>query len=295
LPSIQSKLFNIFLRLINKKKFLDKQLAGNKFYRFTRSTPTSIVFQNCFVYRFQINGRNVFNLQSKNKTGCNNHILYLHGGAYVQGFNKYHWQFLAWLVKATGCVIIAPDYPLAPEHTHKEAFEMVTTLYKHLLLTVNPDNLILMGDSSGGGFALALAQKLRNEQSVPPSQIILLSPWLDITLANPEISKIANNDPFLEAESLRKAGNLYAGNVAADHHLLSPIYGSLQGLGRISLFIGSNEILIADARKLKSIAEESGIEINYHEYTGMVHAWMFLNLPESKQAREQIVDIVKRS
>ncbi len=293
MASIQSKLFNIFLRLINKKKFLDKQLAGNKFYRFTRSTPTPIIFQNCFVRTFKIDGRNVFMLQPKNKTGCNQHILYLHGGAYVQGFNKYHWQFLAWLSKATGCVITAPDYPLAPEHTHKESFEMVTTLYKQLILTVNPEDLILMGDSSGGGFALALAQKLRKEQSVSSSQIILLSPWLDITLANPEISKLADKDSFLEAKSLRKAGNLYAGDVAADHHLLSPIYGSLQGLGRISLFIGSNEILIADARKLKSIAEESGIEINYHEYAGMVHAWMFLNLPESKQARKQIVNIVK--
>lgn len=185
-----------------------------------------------------------------------------------------------------------PDYPLAPEHTHRESFEMVTTLYKQLLSTVSADNLILMGDSSGGGFALALAQKLRDEQLIQPSQIVLLSPWLDITLTNPEITNIAGNDPFLEVEILRKAGNLYAGDVDAEHHLLSPINGPLEGLGRISLFIGSKEILIADARKLKAAAEAKGIKINYWVYEDMVHAWMFLNLPESKRARQQIIDLI---
>jgi acetyl esterase/lipase len=293
LASIQSKLFTILLRLINKKKFLDKQLAGNRLYHFTRPKPTSIVFETCRVHKFQVNDRNVFTLQSKNENTCSRHILYLHGGAYVQGFNKFHWQFLAWLVKATGCTVTAPDYPLAPEHTHKEAFKMVTALYEQLLLTVSPGNLILMGDSSGGGLALALAQKLRNEQIVQPSQIVLLSPWLDITLTNPEISSIAKHDPFLDKNSLRKAGSLYAGEASTNDYLLSPVNGSLEGLGRISIFIGSKEILIADARKLKSLAERNGIEIDYYEYTDMVHAWMFLSLPESKKARRQICDLIR--
>ena len=293
MASIQSKLFNILLRLINKKKFLGKQLAGNKFYQFSHSKPTSIVFKNCHVHKFQVKGHNVFNLKPKNIDGSGKHIFYLHGGAYVQGFNKFHRQFLSWLVETTGCIITVPDYPLAPEHTHKESFEMATVLYKQLLLTVNPDNLIFIGDSSGGGFALALAQKLRDEQIPQPSKIILLSPWLDITLTNPEITRIADNDPFLEVESLRRAGNLYAGDARAEHHLLSPINGPLEGLGRISLFIGSKEILLADARKLKSIAEANAIEIDYHEYPGMMHAWMFLNLPESKRARRQITELIK--
>lgn len=271
---------------------MDKQLAGKKLYQFDCPQPTFIVFQNCRVLKFQINGRNVFTLRPKANNSCNKHILYLHGGAYVQCFNKFHWQFLASLVKTVGCTITAPDYPLAPQHTHVESFEMATTLYKQLLLTVGSGNLILMGDSSGGGFALALAQKLKSETIVQPSQIILLSPWLDITLTNPEISKIAGNDPFLEVESLRKAGNLYAGDADAGHHLLSPINGPLEGIGRISLFIGSKEILLADARKLKVMAEATRIKINYWEYQDMVHAWMFLNLPESKRARRQIVDLI---
>lgn len=150
-----------------------------------------------------------------------------------------------------------------------------------------------MGDSAGGGLALALAQKLRNEKVSQPQQIILLSPWLDITMSNPGIKKIEPVDPFLKKESLQQAGALYAGNTSPDHYLLSPINGSLENLGRISVFIGSNEIFLADARKLRFKAGEKGIRINYFEYENMVHAWMFLNFPESKRARQQIIDLIQ--
>ena len=213
----------------------------------------------------------------------------------MQGFNKFHWGFLAELVIRTNCAIIAPDYPLAPAYTYKESFDMVSALYKLLFSTISPDELILMGDSSGGGFALSLAQKMRNEQVSQPKQIILLSPWLDITLTNPDIKIIDHSDPFLGKESLQKAGKLYAGNTNPDHYLLSPINGSLEGLGKLSVFVGSNEILVADARKLKSLAEAKGIDLNYYEYEKMVHAWMLLNFSESKKAKKQIIDLIKHS
>ena len=293
MASTQSKLFTVLLRLINKKSFLEKQLAANKLSLFNCPEPTSIVLQHSRVHKFQINGRNVFTLEPKNKSVNGRHILYLHGGAYVQGFNRFHWQFLASLIKHTNCTITAPDYPLAPAKTYLESFEMVTTLYRKLILTVSTNNLILMGDSSGGGFALALAQKLRNEKVIQPDRIILLSPWLDITLSNPSISELNAIDPFLEEKSLRFAGSLYAASMSPDYYLLSPINGSLEGLGRISLFIGSREILAADTRKLKLIADTNRIPLDYYEYADMVHGWMFLNFPESKMARKQIVDLIK--
>ena len=217
----------------------------------------------------------------------------MHGGAYVQTFNRFHWAFLADLVKKTGCTITAPDYPLAPASTYNESFEMVDSLYRQLVTTVNLTDFILMGDSSGGGLALALAQKMRMEDIIQPAQIILFSPWLDITLTNPAIEAIVPNDPFLRKESLQEAGRIYAGIASPDHYLLSPINGPLDGLGKISVFIGSNEILVADARKLRSRAREEEVDLNYYEYEGMVHAWMFLNLPESKKARQQIIDLLQ--
>ncbi|HMG68099.1 MAG TPA: alpha/beta hydrolase, partial [Chitinophagaceae bacterium] len=193
------------------------------------------------------------------------------------------------------CTIAAPDYPLAPDHNYKDSFEMVEALYQQLLDSINSNDLILMGDSAGGGFALALAQKLRNEQGVQPEQIILLSPWLDITLANPDILKIEKDDPYLKKEDLQQAGKLYAGDTSTDDYRLSPVNGSLNDLGKISIFAGSAEILVADARKLKSKAESEGIPISYFEYENMFHAWMFLNLPESNRAKQEIIDLIQSS
>lgn len=281
--------------MINKKAFLGKQLAINRFDRYSCPEPPARIARACHVHKFQVNDRNIFKLSPQKKQPGSKHILYLHGGAYVQCFNIFHWNFLAFLVKSTNCTIIAPDYPLAPVYSYKNAFSMVTALYKKLMLEVAPGNLVLMGDSSGGGFALALAQKLRMENLAQPGQIILLSPWLDIELGNPGIKEVAPNDPFLEKESLRQAGKLYAAGTSPDHSLLSPINGSLEGLGKIAVFAGSKEILVADTRKLNTLAGLRGINLTYYEYADMVHAWMFLKLPESERAKKQIVDLILHS
>lgn len=170
---------------------------------------------------------------------------------------------------------------------------MVERLYKQLISETDLRHLILMGDSAGGGFALALLQKLRNDNIPLPERTILLCPWLDITLNNPDIDPIDRHDPFLGRESLQQAGKLYAGGDDPTHYMLSPINGPLEGLGKISVFAGSGEILVADTRKLKSIAASKGIDIDYHEYADMIHTWMLLNFPESDKARRQITDLIK--
>lgn len=172
---------------------------------------------------------------------------------------------------------------------------MVLILYQEVLATTQADNVIIMGDSSGGGFALALAQKIRDENMPQPGFILLLSPWLDMTLTNPQISELEAADPFLEKQSLRRAGKLYAGDTTTDHHLLSPINGSLEGLGKITVLAGAKEILVADTRKLYALAQSQGISLNYYEYPDMVHAWMFLNFPEAKKARQHIIDLISES
>jgi epsilon-lactone hydrolase len=293
--SIQSKLFHHFLRVIRKKTFLRKQLASGKASIFDCPEPTSKVKRTCHVQTSRVNDRKVFKLTPKNKPKSQVHILYLHGGAYIQSFNRLHWSFLAYLVNKTGCTITAPDYPLAPSATHSDNFAMVTAVYQELITTMEEKNLILMGDSSGGGFALALSQRLRDQNEIQPSRIILLSPWLDITLANPDITHLEFDDPFLEKKSLQQAGRLYAGNTDPKFYLLSPVNGSLNGLGKISVFIGSKEILVADTRKLKAMADAAGIDLDYHEYLDMVHGWMLLDFPESRRVKDQIIDLLRES
>lgn len=219
-------------------------------------------------------------------------VVYLHGGAYVQGFTKLHWSFITQMIESTHCTVIAPDYPLAPQYTYKATFELVISVYKQVTVNTDPANIILMGDSSGGGLALAIAQQLKKDNVSQPAQIILLSPWLDITLSNREIEALDSRDPSLGIKGLLMAGRAYAGDTDPYHFLLSPIYGSLEGLGFISVFAGTNEILVADTRKLKQIADAKGIPFRYFEYPGMIHAWMLLGFPESRTARKQIFELI---
>jgi acetyl esterase/lipase len=240
-----------------------------------------------------LDGHSLFTLNKK-QTAWQKTIFYLHGGAYIDSFVRPHWDFMYNLIQELDCAIVAPDYPLAPDNTFRQTFAMLLKVYKDLIKEIDPAGLILMGDSSGGGLALALAQLSRNERLAPPQQIILLSPWLDIGLSNPEIKDVDPSDYFLGTEGLKMAAEAYAGGVQKDYYLLSPMYGDLEGLARISLFIGSREILVADARKLNKLAKEKEIHINYREYPGMFHAWMLLNLPESRKARSEIYELIRK-
>jgi acetyl esterase/lipase len=290
LESVQSRLFNILLKAIKKKTLLNRRFAHKKIDIFNHYEPTKKILSSYHVDKYQVKGRNVFTL---NPGEGHKHILYLHGGAYVEGFLRPHWDFMHMLIKDLDCTITAPDYPLAPENTYLQTFEMMSELYRQLIEKVDQKDFVIMGDSSGGGLALALAQKMRIENIRQPAQIILLSPWLDIGLTNPEIKDIDPSDLFLGVDSLRVAGKAYAGDADPGSYLLSPVNGPLDGLGKISVFIGSREILVADARKLKARSIEEGIGLNYYEYTGMFHTWMLLNFPESKKAKRQIISIIR--
>lgn len=291
--SIQSRLFNILLKLIRKKSLLKRRFDYKKVNRFKWSEPTRKILSTYKVEKLKVHNHWVFTLNQKHSL-LQNHIFYLHGGAYVESFVRPHWDFMYMLMQNLDCVITAPDYPLAPLHTFEQTFAMISHIYKELIKETDPSRIILMGDSSGGGLALAFAQLLKKQNIAQPNQIILLSPWLDISLSNPAIKDVDPSDLFLGVDGLKMAGEIYAGGVPTDYYLLSPIYGSLDGLSKISVFIGSREILVADTRKLKAIANKKGIDLNYYEYPGMFHAWMLLNLPESKKARLEILKIIRQ-
>jgi acetyl esterase/lipase len=278
--------------MVGKRKFLSQRFASGRFQFFNQSHPPQTLKQICTIRQYQVNNRNVFELSPRRSNASGKHLLYFHGGAFVSGFLSFHWKFLASLVERTCCTISAPDYPLAPDYTYKESFAMAEWIYAKLLESHDPRDLILMGDSAGGGFALSLAQKLHMDRIPQPDQIILLSPWIDLTLSNPQLLAFRGFEPFLGIDGLRNIGKLYAGDTPPDHYLLSPVNGPLDGLAKISLFIGTKDILLADARKLKYQLSSIGESVNYFEYEEMAHAWMFLNFPESKKAREQLVKLI---
>ena len=142
--------------------------------------------QICNIEIKQYKNRKVFIITPKEEKS-NLKILYFHGGSYAAEATEKHWEFIQKLALDTKATIIMPDYPLIPKYNYKDVFEMVEPLYKEIIEKVDSNNLIVMGDSAGGGLGLALMEKMSEEEIEVSKKIILISPWLDVRLTNPEI------------------------------------------------------------------------------------------------------------
>lgn len=230
-------------------------------------------------------GRKVFIITPKNEQKSEKVILYLHGGSYVAETSSNHWKFLEKLVKDTNATIILPDYPLTPKYTYKDVFTMITPLYKEIIEEVSTDNLILMGDSAGGGMSLALLERLSEENVEMPYKTILISPWLDVRLENPEIDNVQKYDKDLNKESLKIAGIAYAGKDGIDSYLVNPIDGDLSKLKNITIFTGTYDILNPDVHVLDEKAKKVNVSLEIKEYEGAEHIW-FINNNSGKELEE---------
>lgn len=230
----------------------------------------------------------------QNHSSSNKIVLYLHGGAYLWGISKRHWDFVKDISQSSNATLIIPDYPLAPESTSTKIYHYIDRLYSDLSKKYKTDNITIIGDSAGGGLTLGFSMYLRNRQIPQPKQIILLSPWLDVTMSNKDISTIDPKDKIMNTIGLQMAGDLYAGEANKLNYQISPIYGELSDLPSISLFIGTHDLLLADSRKLIDKLKTVNTTFNYYEYPKMFHDWMLIpSLKESKSALNQIVSLLK--
>jgi acetyl esterase/lipase len=249
-------------------------------------------FKEFKIDTFHVSGRNVYSISPKEKVS-DKVILYLHGGAYINNIITQHWWLIAALIRKTNAKVIVPDYPLAPQYTVKDAMPFLDKVYALLQTKSASKNLIFIGDSAGGGLALAFAQNLKQKAQEQAAQIILLSPWLDISNSNSEMLSIEKKDHILGIKGLKAIGKLWLGELSASNYLVSPIYGDLEDLGTISVFIGGHDIFIADTNKFKRLLEQKNITFNYFEYPKMFHVWIAATyLKESKLAINQISELI---
>lgn len=244
------------------------------------------VENSCYIETKQFMSRNIFIITLKNEEIKNDTvILYFHGGAYVAEATERHWDFIENIVKDTGATVVLPDYPLTPKYNYKDVFKMVIPLYKEIIDRVDSNNLILMGDSAGGGLGLALEEKISEELLPLPTKTILISPWLDVRLNNEEIDVVQASDKQLNKDTLKLAGISYAGEDGIDNYLVNPIDGKLANLGNIVILTGTNDILNPDVHVLLEKARKDGIGIELKEYEGAAHIWMI-----EKNSNEELVN-----
>lgn len=308
MPSLQSKVIVVLLHVMGMKRTGNRMRQRVENGERTYTEPSRRLHRKHRITKRDVDGHLVWTIAPNENLAGTTHragssrdgssrpgkqIIYLHGGAYVNSFASQHWGFMSKLVDALGCTVTAPNYPHAPEFHVHDVIAFLAPLYLELASEVGSENVTLMGDSSGGGISLALAQRLREDGLPQPGNIVLLSPWLDATLSNPEIVAVDKIDPFLGVDGLKYAGAAYARNVDPKSYLVSPVNGSFKDLAPVTVFIGTRDVFLPDCRKLRERAAAEDVTIDYREYDGMVHDWMLGPLPEAKQVLKEIVEMLR--
>ncbi|MFJ7265183.1 alpha/beta hydrolase fold domain-containing protein [Streptomyces sp. NPDC099050] len=220
-------------------------------------------------------------------------VLYVHGGGYINELVRAHWSLIRTLVTQAQARVVVPAYILAPRGTADRTVPVAADLLSGLIAGGGAGGTVLLGDSAGGGLALAAAQRLRDRNGTQPSRIVLISPWLDVSMSHPDQAAIEAGDPMLARPGLREAGRLYAGNLAADDPRVSPLHGSFAGLAPLTVFTGTRDVLTTDSRELLYKARAAGAEVEFIEEPGLPHDYPLMPLPEGKAARDRIVQLVR--
>ncbi len=240
-------------------------------------------------YEDNQNGR-VFYLNEKNDS--KSVVFYIHGGAYFMDFTRAHWRLIETLIEETDVQVIAPAYRLVPFATYKEAFDLIVPLYQEYIRAHPDHRVILMGDSAGGGLSLALTEHFLSQGIRMPDRLILLSPWVDISLENKQIEQYESVDPFLSVEPLRECGELWKGDLDVHDWHVSPIYGDMKGIRNVTVFVGTDEILNPDITKFYGMLDkDASNELIIGEE--MNHVYPLFPIPEARPAVDRIVQIIR--
>ncbi|MET9322368.1 alpha/beta hydrolase fold domain-containing protein [Streptomyces sp. NPDC003038] len=220
-------------------------------------------------------------------------VLYVHGGGYVNELVRPHWALVRALVTQARARVVVPAYILAPRGTADRTVPVAADLLSGLIASGGAGGTVLVGDCAGAGLALAAAQRLRDRTGAQPSRIVLISPWLDVTMSHPDQAAIEAGDPVLARAGLLEAGRLYAGTLAADDPRVSPLRGSFGGLAPLTVFTGTRDVLSTDSRELVRRARADGVEVEFHEALGLPHVYPLLPVPEGRAARARIVELIR--
>ncbi len=219
-------------------------------------------------------------------------IIQLHGGGYVGGL-KNSYRNLAGLYSDMGqrAAVLSVDYRLAPDHVFPAALEDACGAYEWALERGYSENeIILAGDSAGGGLALGLCHYLKDNNRKLPRAVIAMSPWTDLTGSGASYKDNIAIDPVFGSRPEVVMGSTYIGEDDAKNPYISPMFGDFTGFPKLLVQVGTDEMLLSDSRSIRDKALAAGVELEYTEYQGMFHVFQMAGrlMPESKTAWEQV-------
>ena len=218
-------------------------------------------------------------------------LLYLHGGGYVIGSMHTHTRLVGHLAKAIGCRALNVDYRLAPEHPYPAAVDDAVTAYRSLLDGgVAPHNIVIAGDSAGGGLTIATLVAIRAQGLPNPGAAVPMSPWVDLEGTGDSMSSKAADDLIVGADGLKMMADMYLNGQDAREPLAAPLYANLRGLPPMYVQVGGDETLLDDSTRIVAIAAAAGVEVRLDVFPEMQHVFQMSagNVPEADDAIARI-------
>jgi len=226
-----------------------------------------------------------------------NVILQFHGGAYVAGYSDmYRKSAVKYYRISCGTDVASLDYRLAPANPYPAALEDAVESYRHLLASgYAAEQIIVVGDSAGGGLALALGLWLRDHGVALPKAIITMSAWTDLAQEGESYLRNFTLDPLLGAGTNPLDVKAYAGENSLHEPYISPAYGTFEGFPPMMMHVGSFELLESDTLTVARKASEAGVDVSVSIYRGMFHVFQlaFDLVPEAAKAWKEIGDFIQ--
>jgi monoterpene epsilon-lactone hydrolase len=303
MPSFKSKMFNFLMR--------NRHLFHGKFKRevFDFNTSVKDFREQCekgaskytkIPEGLKIKEQNINGINSEwiipEGANSKNVILYVHGGGYVSGSCNDHRGFVSKFAKNCGVTTLQFEYRLAPEHPFPAGLNDSVAVYQWLLdKGFKPNNIVIAGESAGGGLVLAMLLSLKKQNISMPVAVVAISPWTDLTCSS-DSYKTKNKVSVGPINSWKVFSKYYTGDNPPNLPLISPLFGDLKGLPPIFINSGENDELYEDGEKFYLKAKKAGVDITFRAGKGMIHCYPLLApfFREATEALKEICDFINK-
>ncbi|MCL9803985.1 alpha/beta hydrolase [Flavobacterium amniphilum] len=274
-----------------KKTFRNNPIDYKKLRKEDVHQPKGRFFKKHKTGEFTVLNTTISEIKHKEDSG--KLLLFVHGGAFVSGPAKHHWDTIKQLAEQTHFTVWMCNYPKAPENKITAITENIAAVYHYAQSKFGHENITLIGDSVGGTLITALTQELIQRNKALPYHLILISPVMDATFSNPEIEETERKDPMLSQKGALSAKTMCAGETTLTNPIISPLNGSFEQFPKTSLFLAENDITYPDQKLLAQKLREANVDFEVVTGKEMPHIWPFLPvMKEAKMALQQIITLL---
>ncbi|MGV3711146.1 MAG: alpha/beta hydrolase, partial [Gemmatimonas sp.] len=225
-------------------------------------------------------------------------MLYLHGGGFFACSPVTHRPLVGAMVARLGLRAFVPDYRLAPEHPYPAALDDAMQAYRYLIedLRIVAGRVVIAGDSAGGGLALSLAMRIRDEGLPRPAALVMYSPWTDMAVTGHSIDENSDRCAMFAGITIRRAAPLYLGATPATDPGPSPVYGDFRALPPMLIHASTDEVLRDDAVRVAERARAAGVTVEFRMWPHVPHVWQFFPavMPEAAESLQLTTQFVNR-